>query len=152
VNLRYYPRGRFFWDERAGTLEQQVLMPIQSKTEMGTELPKLMGLLAKDDHYPRLFRQAFGEGDITPERTARALAQFLRSMVSYRQKYEGGMAQVLTVRADSPNFPAEENRGKRTFLANCATCHLPQNQQAHFIMNRPLNNGLDADVKKSDGG
>ena len=152
VNLRYYPRGRFFWDERAGTLEQQVLMPIQSKTEMGTELPKLMGLLAKDDHYPRLFRQAFGEGDITPERTARALAQFLRSMVSYQSKYDEGMAQVLTVRDDFPNFTAEENRGKRTFLANCATCHLPQNQQAHFIMNRPLNNGLDADVKKSDGG
>ena len=28
VNLRYYPRGRFFWDERARSLEEQVLMPI----------------------------------------------------------------------------------------------------------------------------
>src|SRR6516225_5681984 len=40
VNLRYYPRGRFFWDERAGSLEQQVLMPIQSKVEMGQDLDK----------------------------------------------------------------------------------------------------------------
>src|SRR5579872_1019242 len=28
VELRYYSRGRFFWDERAKTLEDQVLMPI----------------------------------------------------------------------------------------------------------------------------
>jgi len=35
VDVRYYPRGRFFWDERAPTLEDQVLMPIQNKVEMG---------------------------------------------------------------------------------------------------------------------
>jgi cytochrome c peroxidase len=32
---RYYDRGRFFWDERAETLEDQVLMPIQDEVEMG---------------------------------------------------------------------------------------------------------------------
>ena len=31
VNLRYYARGRFFWDERARSLEEQVLMPIRSQ-------------------------------------------------------------------------------------------------------------------------
>src|SRR5262249_4761402 len=58
VNLRFYPRGRFFWDERAATLEEQALMPIQSKTEMGQDLTKLVGILAKDAHYPGLFRKA----------------------------------------------------------------------------------------------
>ena len=29
VNLRYYARGRFFWDERARSLEEAVLVPIQ---------------------------------------------------------------------------------------------------------------------------
>jgi cytochrome c peroxidase len=152
VNLRYYPRGRFFWDERAHSLEQQVLMPIQSKTEMGQELPKLLEILAKDDRYPELYRQAFGEGAITPEQTARALAQFLRSMVSYQSKYDEGLAKVLSSRNDFDNFTSQENRGKRLFQANCATCHLPQGQEAHFIMNRPLNNGLDADYKNTDGG
>src|SRR6516225_17139 len=42
VNLRYYPRGRFFWDERAGSLEEQVLLPIQSKVELGNDLTRLM--------------------------------------------------------------------------------------------------------------
>jgi cytochrome c peroxidase len=152
VSLRYMPRGRFFWDERARTLEEQVLLPIQSKTEMGQTLPKLTDLLSRDGHYPKLYLEAFGDARVTPERTARALAQFLRSMVSYQSKYDEGMATVLSVRQDFANFTAEENRGKRLFLARCASCHLPQGQEAHFIMDRPRNNGLDADYKNTDGG
>jgi cytochrome c peroxidase len=152
VNLRYYPRGRFFWDERARSLEDQVLMPIQSKTEMGQDLIKLVDLLARDDRYPGLFRKAFGDDKVTKERIARALAQFLRSMVSYQSKYDEGRAKVRSVREDFDNFTAQENRGKSLFLSHCASCHLPGGQDAHFTMDRPRNNGLDADAKKSDGG
>ena len=102
--------------------------------------------------YPELFRQAFGDSRITRERLARAVAQFLRSLVSYQSKYDEGLAQVLSVREDFPNFTAQENRGKTLFLRNCATCHLPRGQDAHFFMTRPLNNGLDADTKNIDGG
>ncbi len=42
ANLRFNPRGRFFWDERASSLEVQVLQPIQSKLEMGQNLPGLL--------------------------------------------------------------------------------------------------------------
>jgi cytochrome c peroxidase len=152
VNLRYYPRGRFFWDERARSLEEQVLMPIQSKAELGQDLSRLTEVLAKDDHYPELFRRAFGDSQITRERLARALAQFLRSLVSYQSKYDEGLAEVLSVREEFANFTAQENRGKALFLRNCATCHLPGGQDAHFVMTRPLNNGLDADAKNTDGG
>jgi cytochrome c peroxidase len=152
VELRYYPRGRFFWDERAKSLEDQVLMPIQSKREMGQDMTKLVAMFAKDENYPELYRKAFGDAEITPERTAKALAQFLRSMVSYQSRYDEGRAKAASVREDFDNFTPEENRGKSLFLANCATCHLPQGQDAHFIMDRPLNNGLDADVKNTDGG
>ncbi len=152
VDLRYYSRGRFFWDERAKTLEDQVLMPIQSKIEMGQDLTTVVELLVKDEQYPELYRQAFGDAEITKQRTARALAQFLRSLISYQSKYDEGRAKATTVRDDFANFTAQENRGKDLFLANCATCHLPQGQDAHFFMNRPLNNGLDVDTKNNDGG
>ena len=151
-NLRFYARGRFFWDERARTLEAQVLQPIQSKVEMGQDLTKLTALLAEDEHYPNLYQKAFGSDTITPERTAKALAQFLRSLVSYQSKYDEGLAKARGVRADFDNFTAQENRGKTVFLNRCATCHLPGGQSAHFFMNRPLNNGLDADMRKTDGG
>jgi cytochrome c peroxidase len=153
VNLRYSPRGRFFWDERVRSLEAQTLMPIQSKTEMGRELPKLVEALRADDRYPELFRKAFGDPEITAGRVSRALAQFLRSLVSYQSKYDEGLGQVLSVRDDFPNFTAEENRGKALFLRSCASCHLPGGQDAHFVLDRPLNNGLDADARKTvDGG
>src|SRR5437870_3562987 len=152
VNLRFYARGRFFWDERARSLEEQVLMPIQSKNELGQDLTRLMEILAKDARYPELFRQAFGDSEMTRERLARAVAQFLRALVSYQSKYDEGRAQARSVRDDFANFTAQENRGKTVFLRNCATCHLPRGQDAHFFMTRPLNNGLDADSKSTDGG
>jgi cytochrome c peroxidase len=151
VNLRYNTRGRFFWDERADNLEKAVLTPIQSKTEMGQDLSRLMKVLAKDKHYPRLFQKAFGDDKVTQERIARALAQFLRSMVSYRSKYDKGRAKAASVRDDFKNFTVQENRGKALFLSNCAICHLP-GQDAHFSMIAPANNGLDEDYKKTDGG
>ncbi len=152
VNLRYYPRGRFFWDERAASLEEQALMPIQSRTEMGQDLATLVEALARAERYPALFRAAFGDEQVTRERVGRALAQFARALVSYRSKYDEGRARARSVRDDFANFTARENQGKGLFLRHCATCHLPAGQDAHFIMLRPLNNGLDADYKTADGG
>src|SRR4029453_16133732 len=42
VNLRYYQRSRFFWDERAGNLEEMVLPPIQKRLEMGQEIKRVV--------------------------------------------------------------------------------------------------------------
>src|SRR5262245_61431071 len=115
-DLRFYPRGRFFWDERARSLEEQALMPIQSKLEMGRDLKDLVKALAKDEHYPGLFRKAFGGEQVTHERVGRAIAQFLRSMVSSQSRYDEGLAKTLSVRDDFENFTALENRGKALFL------------------------------------
>jgi cytochrome c peroxidase len=35
-NSAYYVNGRAFWDERASSLEEQALIPIESPTEMGS--------------------------------------------------------------------------------------------------------------------
>jgi cytochrome c peroxidase len=151
VNLRYQPRGRFFWDERATDLEAAVLLPIQSKVEMGQDLTRLVELVSKDENYPELFQRAFGDGKVTSERIGKALAQFLRSIVSCRSKYDEGMAQAASARDDFPNFSAQENRGKALFLSSCAVCHLPK-ADVSFLMLTAANNGLDGDYKNSDGG
>jgi cytochrome c peroxidase len=127
-------------------------MPIQSKVEMGQELARVTEQLAKDERYPELFRQAFSDREITPVRMSRALAQFLRSMVSYQSKYDEGRAKARSVRDDFENFTSQENRGKRLFLGSCASCHMPAGQDAHFVMTRSRNNGLDANYKNTDGG
>jgi cytochrome c peroxidase len=152
ANLRYSHPGRFFWDERSGPLEEAVLLPIQNKVEMGQDLSRVVEILGKDEKYAELFKLAFGDGKVTSERIGKALAQFLRSMVSWRSKYDEGLAKVTSARDDFPNFTRQENRGKALFLSNCAVCHLPGAQDAHFSLLGPANDGLDEDFKNSDGG
>ncbi len=151
VNLRYHPRGRFFWDERGGNLEAMVLLPVENPIEMGLDPDTLPGILAPDARYPDLFRRAFGDPQITKDRIARALAQFVRSMVSYQSKYDEGRAAARSAADDFSNFTLRENRGKALFLRNCSVCHLP-GQEAHFVMVSTANSGLDDDPKSADGG
>jgi cytochrome c peroxidase len=152
VNLRYDPRARFFWDERGGNLESMVLMPAVNHLEMGQDLKQLPAILGRDPRYAPLFRAAFGDATITTDRVSRALAQFLRSMVSYQSKYDAGRAQATSSSDDFDNFTRQENRGKALFLRNCGLCHLPNEQDAHFIMVEPVNTGLDDDTTHTDGG
>lgn len=151
VNLRFHVKGRFFWDERGGNLESMVLLPVENRLEMGLDLERLPGILSRDPRYAELFRQAFGDAEVTSDRIARALAQFLRSMVSYQSKYDEGRARANKAAEDFVNFTVQENRGKALFLRNCSLCHLPD-QEAHFVMTEPVNTGLDDDTERTDGG
>ncbi|MEO1573296.1 MAG: cytochrome-c peroxidase, partial [Bacteroidota bacterium] len=60
VFARFYDNGRFFWDERAETLEDQVLMPIEDEIEMGMTLDDVRARLEATDFYADLFADAFG--------------------------------------------------------------------------------------------
>ncbi|MFV1884320.1 MAG: cytochrome-c peroxidase [Balneola sp.] len=156
IFARYYDRGRFFWDERAETLEDQVLMPIQDEVEMGLTYDQIKERIEEQDFYPDLFEAAFGSPEITQEKAALALAQFVRSIVSVSSKYDEGRAQVNTIGDNFPNFTAQENLGKQLFLrpiinggAACFGCHTTE----AFINPAPgaTNNGLD-EVTGSDAG
>ena len=96
LNLRYTVlRGRrpgFFWDERAPTLEAQVLMPIQDKVEMGMELAELENKLQELPYYPPLFASAFGSSKVTRDGISKAVAQFMRSMVSFDSRFDRAIA------------------------------------------------------------
>ncbi|HZJ31070.1 MAG TPA: cytochrome c peroxidase [Vicinamibacterales bacterium] len=151
VNLRFHPRARFFWDERAGNLEEMTLLPIENSLEMGQKVDALPDILGHDPQYADLFRKAFGDAEVTRERIGRALAQFVRSLVSYQSRYDQGRAAVRAIADDFPNYSLQENRGKALFMRNCAVCHL-ENQEAHFVVNAPVNTGLDADIRNTDGG
>lgn len=153
ANAKFYDNGRFFWDERAASLEEQVLLPIQDAVEMGLTLEELESKLKNDDYYTVLFTRAFGDEEITSERVSLALAQFVRSMVSYQSKYDEGLAQTNNQNANFPNFTTSENLGKTLFFSNrtrCSDCH----DTNAFVGDRARNNGLDAiltDEGRNDG-
>jgi len=141
ANARYYTNGHFFWDERAATLEEQVVLPIQDAIEMGTNLVDLELELQQIEYYPFLFEQAFGDEEVTAERISQALAQFVRSIVSYQAPYDEGLAQAGAPQNDFANFTVLENEGKDLFFgrANCTRCH----QTDLFILPEARNIGLE---------
>jgi cytochrome c peroxidase len=152
VNLRFTNvranRPGFFWDERAETLEAQVLMPIQDKVEMDMRLPALEAKLQKLSYYPALFQAAFGSRKVTSDGIAKAVAQFMRSMVSFDSKFDRAAKVVGNDHTrDFPDFNAVENLGKSLFIdgvqgvaeIGCAHCHVPPT----FSMPKSFNNGLD---------
>jgi cytochrome c peroxidase len=162
VNLRFTnlkgERPGFFWDERAATLEAQVLVPIQDRAEMGMELKALEEKLQKLPYYPPLFEAAFGSPRVTSDRVAKAVAQFLRSLVSLDSKFDRAAAKAADsgnksgdAAGDYADFTPQENLGKSLFLEGahgtaefaCAMCHVPPT----FSMAAAANNGLDRDYK-----
>jgi len=144
ANARYYRNGRFFWDERANTLEDQVLLPIQDHVEMGMTLDVLVPKLQNEAYYNVLFTQAFGNETVTEDRISDALAQFVRSIVSFDSKYDQGLAQLNNPPNNNTNIPGftnQENQGRRLFnQLNCDNCH----RTDLFVGDEARNNGLDA--------
>ena len=151
VNVRYYQRSRFFWDERAGNLEEMVLLPIQSRIEMGQDLKQVVDTLTRDPMYPVLFGRAFGDRQITAQRIGKALAQFVRSIVSYQSRYDQGRAGAPSAQDGFGNFTLQENRGKALFMRNCSTCHMKDGNE-HFFVQIPANTGLRGNDPTADGG
>lgn len=127
TNARFYDTGKFFWDERAASLEEQVLMPIQDPVEMGITLDEMVQIVTDQPYYAPLFENAFGDETITPDRISRALAQFVRSLISINSKYDDSRELVSSPLIDFPTFTEQENLGKQLFystnIAGAPSCH-----------------------------
>ena len=156
TNMRWHPR--FFWDARANTLEEQALMPIQDPIEMGMDTSDLKDKLALISLYPPLFKKAFDSEKITAEKIGKALAQFVRTIVSQDAPFDDLYGQpearvrkslsdqeylgykLFTTHVDPDNETGKNNPGSITRGANCSDCHNTILMTNHLI----TNNGLDA--------
>jgi cytochrome c peroxidase len=147
INSRFSNETKFFWDERATTLEVQTSEPIKNHIEMGfsgtsgdgsitTLIAKLQGI----GYYKELFKYVYGSEEITENKLQLALAQFIRSIQSFDSKYDSGRGLVQNDNQAFPNFTTQENQGKNLFLTppifdasgvrtsggfGCAGCHAP---------------------------
>lgn len=144
TNARFYQRGRFFWDERAATLEAQVLAPIQNSVEMGMTLENLVAKLKATPYYAPLFQAAFGSATVTDAGVARALAQYVRSLVSTNAKYDRVLSGTAT-------FSAQEQQGELLFRTRgCAACHTTVSQVSDSVHNIGLD-AVDTDFGAGNG-
>ncbi len=154
TNARFYAPGHFFWDQRAGTLEKQVLMPLQDEVEMGMTLDEVVERVGERKEYAPLFEAAFGDPEIDSGRISKALAQFVRSMVSTTSRYDEGRAAASSRSEPFDNFTDRENTGKALFVnppplggVACFICH----QGEGFVAAEATNNGLDPDSETDAG-
>jgi cytochrome c peroxidase len=136
-------KNSFFWDGRAATLREQVLQPIQNPIEMHDTLPDVVAKISTDPDYHRLFASAFGSPEITSDKIARALEQFLLVQVSFDSKYDRVMNGTAKFSDDEQRgfelFNTEYDPYHGQYGADCFHCHGgPLFQSQNFA-----NNGLD---------
>jgi cytochrome c peroxidase len=125
MNLAW--KTSYFWDGRAPSLREQVMMPIQDHSEMDETLERVTAkLVAKPDYAP-LFTSAFGTPEISAEKISLALEQYLLTLTAYDSKFDQALRGKATLSDD-------EKRGFELFMteyeprtgqlgADCFHCH-----------------------------
>jgi cytochrome c peroxidase len=108
-----------FWDGRAATLEQQVLMPIGNTFELNHSLDQVTASLRKLPDYRLMYEAAFGAREPRSEDVAKALASFVRTIRPEPSRFDDflkGQSQALS---------DKEVLGLHLFRtkARCMNCH-----------------------------
>jgi len=140
----------FFWDGRSKTLEDQILQPVPNPVEMHLQWKDAQDRLNESVEYKRMFLKAFGVSEINSSLVAKAIAQFLRTMISSKSKYdvmykyENNLPFGPGEQAIYQSVTASEWAGYDLFKslngADCFHCHNGPLMQVQKFSN----NGLDA--------
>ena len=112
-------RKAFFWDGRASTLEDQVLVPLTSDNEMHGDAKVAVERLGQTKTYPKMFTAAFGDDKIDVERMQQAIACFERTQTGGRSKFDRFLRGQTNALSD------DAVRGLHLFRtkAGCMNCH-----------------------------
>ena len=151
VNLGW--QNSFFWDGRAGTLEEQIFEPVPDPKEMHLSWPEAVSRLKDDGEYRNLFLRAFNEEDFDSTHVSKALAQFIRTMISSKSKYDimykfqNGMPLDDSETAILNTVTTEEWGGMDLFFSltggDCLHCH----DGPLMHINLFSNNGMDTEFE-----
>jgi cytochrome c peroxidase len=106
-----------FWDGRAASLEQQIDGPLQSKIEMGSSWPEVIGKLKSSPEYVEDFRQIYGD-EIQSDHVRDSIAEFERSLTTPNSRFD------RYLRHDASAITSREKEGYQLFKSfGCASCH-----------------------------
>lgn len=101
-------------------LESLVWMAIAAPHEINGSIERTVQLIASDPMYPPMFKAAFGTSEINIDRISKAIAQFVRTLISSNSKFD------KYLRGESSLTP-EELMGYNLFTteegADCFHCH-----------------------------
>ena len=129
----------FFWDGGVKNLESLSFAALMNPSEMGTDLNQICKTLNNDSDYKKLFNEAFQIDSISSAYISRALAQYIRTLISADSKYD-------SVKLNLTAFTNKESKGYKVFKTKCSQCHAPP----LFTDNRFHDNGLDLNYSQED--
>lgn len=148
VNLVFNHEG-YFWNgmiyegnpnPQRRNLEDVVTMGIVAPHEMNSTSSKAVAAIKSAGFYQAMFKKAFGSEDITIDRIEKAVAQFLRTLISADSKFDRylrGEEQLTNQELHGYIlFTTEEG-------ADCFHCHGSDGTPL-FTTNLFYNNGLDS--------
>jgi cytochrome c peroxidase len=148
INLVWTNNG-YFWNgfvnqnnprSDARTLEDIVGMAIAAPHEMYSDTNRAKLMIAQTKGYPELFKKAFGSDMVTEKNMGRAIAQFVRTLISSDSKFDRFLLGKVQL------SPSELN-GYVLFMteqgADCFHCHGGDGNPL-FTSNLFYNNGKDS--------
>jgi cytochrome c peroxidase len=148
-------RPYYFWDGRAGSLEEQSLMPIANPDEMGLPIEEAVQRLNKSKEYRSLFLKIFRQLP-TAKNLAAAFSAYEKTLETVDSKFDDWSN-------DLGKLSAEEERGRQLFIgdkARCFDCHSMEDFTDDGFKNIGLYNGKELNdaglysitLKESDKG
>jgi cytochrome c peroxidase len=129
-------RGHFFFDGRAATLEQQVLMPIFDTVEMRATPELVAQRLKTHPVYAGAFQKLFGREADMPA-LADALAAYVRTLETSDSPFDRYM------QGEASAMSASAVRGRKIFMekGKCFDCHFSPDFTGDEFRNIGLFNG-----------
>lgn len=148
INLVWTDRG-YLWNgsvsaenpsPQSRTLEDLVWMGIVAPHEMHGDTNRTKALIQSIKGYPGLFKKAFGSETVTIKNTGKAIAQFVRTLISANSKFDRYMKGEV-------QLSENERKGFVLFMTeqggDCFHCHGGDGNPL-FTTNLFYNNGKDS--------
>jgi cytochrome c peroxidase len=138
INLVWNP-GNFGWNGSVTSIEKDVLAVITDPSEFGSSIEAVEKAIGEIPGYSELFRKAFGTTDVTADRIAKAIAQFVRTLISSDSRFDKYLRGEVQLTNSELNgfvlFTTEEG-------ADCFHCHGSSGNPL-FTTHLFYNNGKD---------
>lgn len=110
----------FFFDNRAGSLEGQIVGVVTNHDEFNSDLNHITNIVKQDKYYSKAFDTLYKRG--ATDRTIRqVIASYIRTLNKFNSKFDNN------INNKENTLSAQEKKGFNLFMgkAACATCHFP---------------------------
>ncbi|MEA3504532.1 MAG: cytochrome c peroxidase [Bacteroidota bacterium] len=139
INLVWNQNG-YGWNGSVTSIEQDVIITINSSSEFNSSPEAVVNAIENIDGYAELFEKAFGTKEVTIDRVAKAISQFIRTLISYNSRFDKYMRGDVQLTDEELSgfilFTTEEG-------ADCFHCHGGDGNPL-FTTNLFYNHGFDS--------